>query len=730
MHAHSDPMRHPAPVCAGASARTTSRRPGARRAPRWLCAWAVAGSLLAACGGGGDDGGASPASSGSPVIPVLTATSSTVTVTMPAGVGIGADKLSVVTSIDQATPAASGAVTISSYVNGVQLAIARSPAGNPMMLGWVDSTHATISAATTAHVLAYFALNGALMLNDLERQELIADIPQAAGMAALETVVQTELVGNVDAFAQPDAALKQALAAFVTPYFVNAHSSASAALGRKKALGMLVTPATQSGIDVLQDPPFAAHLTNSFRRRAYAFVDRVSHTTAGVDVADAAAVTEFEVPPVIGLSGGVAGALTDIMSAYYGNQPTAYAAITAPASGTFSTPLVSGSDKTTYQVTVIGPGLFAGAVANLTPAQSAALTDVALRGFVKDFLVPTLANVVLGSGAIDFTAGQGTAKAKFLADVLNSVTTDFIAFVPSLPGLRDKIVAGQWFDAGVDLTTTAYASNTLRTILVRGFAGAVDAGAAVGFDSGPMAGLMASFNTIMNAAGAGLQAFDSDVYIDGVAHSDRADQWNIVVTPEQVALNPSASTIAVGGTVVLTATVPGVEDTSGYSYHWTTTTQVGDLNEIAGATRTHQTDYCSSSNEALFVYETGATAGATDTVTVQVYAGSACDPSRGPLLGSKQATVTFGNPWVGTWLGSVTSTCGFYSGTITYFIASGGGNVLNITYTTPSFGGGYSATFSGNSATGAGGLVSMTLNGNTITGSESDSCQTSSFTRQ
>jgi hypothetical protein len=126
----------------------------------------------------------------------------------------------------------------------------------------------------------------------------------------------------------------------------------------------------------------------------------------------------------------------------------------------------------------------------------------------------------------------------------------------------------------------------------------------------------------------------------------------VVVTPEQIALNPSASSIDVGGTVVLTASALGVDDTSGYSYHWTTTTQVGDLSEIGGASRTHQTDYCSSSNQALFVYETGATPEATDTITAQVYSGSNYDPAKGALLGSKTATVTFaGNPWVGTWVG-------------------------------------------------------------------------------
>ena len=350
-------------------------------------------------------------------------------------------------------------------------------------------------------------------------------------------------------------------------------------------------------------------------------------------------MTSFEVPPVVGVNGGVTGALTDIMSAYYGNQPTAYASINAPDGG-FAVPLVSGSDKTTYQVTVVGPGLSAGVAASLTASQSVALTDVALRGFVKDFMVPTLANAVLGSGAIDFTAGQGTDKAKFLADVLASVTTDFIAFVPTLPGLSDKIAKGQWFDAGVDITSTVAGSNALRTMLIGGFNKAVASRVAAGLDPGPMSGLLSAFNTIMNAAGGVLQVFDTGAYVKDLANSDQADQWSVVVTPSQVTLNPPTSNINVGGTVVLTASALGVDDTSGYSYHWTTTTQFGDLSEIAGGARTHQTDYCSSSNQATFVYEQMAASGTSDTVTVQIYAGSNCDTAKGPLLGNATATVT------------------------------------------------------------------------------------------
>ena len=92
--------------------------------------------------------------------------------------------------------------------------------------------------------------------------------------------------------------------------------------------------------------------------------------------------------------------------------------------------------------------------------------------------MPTLANAILGSGAIDFTAGTGD-KAKFMADVLTNLTGDFINYATSVPGVNDKIANGQWFDAGVDLTGTAAGAGTVRTILVEAFDRAVKARVAV-----------------------------------------------------------------------------------------------------------------------------------------------------------------------------------------------------------------------------------------------------------
>ena len=600
----------------------------------------TAGALVAGCHSHTTQTGTTP-QSGDPAVPVLNTTSAAVTVVLPIGVGVRAEQLSIVTALGSVTPTSSGAATVSIYAgNGSQLAMVLSPAGNPMLMGWVDSTHTSISAASTAAVFAYFALGGGTLLNPLDAQAMIAGIPAAPQIASLEQTVQSELTTNVDAFATANARLKAAVAAFATDLYSAARPAATGS-NRVRANAILINPSSaQSGITPIQDPPFAAHLSNTFRRRAYAFVDRVSRTVGGVVTLDPATVTKFDVPPVAGVNGGVTGALTDIMNAYYGNQPTAYGPITAPESGTFSTPLVSGSDRTTYQVTVVGPGAFSGVSNSLTTEQANALWEVSLRGFLKDFLVPTTANALLGSGVLNFAEGQGSPKAEFVANILASITADMTAFVPTIPGLRDKIIAGKWFDAGVDISATAGGANTLRTILLTAVEKASAAYATRGWDPGAMRTLLQRFDVVMNAAGGGLQAFDSGVYVGQISQSNRADQWNIVATSSTVKLNPSRSTVEAGSNILLTAAVPGVDSLTGYSFHWSTTTNtVNDLTEFGGGNRTRQIDFCSSSPNVLYVYENGAVGGTVDTITVKVFSDARCESGPGEYLGDAQADV-------------------------------------------------------------------------------------------
>ncbi|MFH0976213.1 MAG: hypothetical protein V1874_10575 [Spirochaetota bacterium] len=97
------------------------------------------------------------------------------------------------------------------------------------------------------------------------------------------------------------------------------------------------------------------------------------------------------------------------------------------------------------------------------------------------------------------------------------------------------------------------------------------------------------------------------------------------------------------------------------------------------------------------------------------------------MMGEYYVPVTAAS-WVGTWLGTTTSTCGYYSGSLTFNITSTGGNGLNFAWSTPSSGSGsYTGTFSGNTATSDNGNVIFYVNGHTLISTEADSCQTGTF---
>jgi alpha-tubulin suppressor-like RCC1 family protein len=101
-------------------------------------------------------------------------------------------------------------------------------------------------------------------------------------------------------------------------------------------------------------------------------------------------------------------------------------------------------------------------------------------------------------------------------------------------------------------------------------------------------------------------------------------------------------------------------------------------------------------------------------------------------INATPTNTSFNNPWVGVWVGTVTSTLGYYSGPLIATITSTGGNGLAFSYTTPSgLTGSYALIFTSNTmAASTNGAVVFTLNGNTITSVEADSGQTWTAARQ
>ena len=102
------------------------------------------------------------------------------------------------------------------------------------------------------------------------------------------------------------------------------------------------------------------------------------------------------------------------------------------------------------------------------------------------------------------------------------------------------------------------------------------------------------------------------------------------------------------------------------------------------------------------------------------------------VISTALATTSSSNPWIGLWVGAVTSTLGYYSGPLTATITSTGGNGLAFSYITPSgLTGSYALVFTSNTtAASTNGAVVFTLNGNTIVSVEADSGQTWTAARQ
>jgi hypothetical protein len=595
-----------------------------------------------------------PFSTGPDPLPILNTTTYNATIVLPLGSTVNPGQLAVLDTIAQTVPVVSGQFSIPAYDNGSQIAVVLSPAGNPMLLGWLDANHQTVSAATTAEVFGYFALGGYLLLNDSDRAEFVSEMPQAPGFATLVQAISTAVAASPDAFASSNAAVTGALATFVSGIYAAAATGSTAAqshllsLVRRNSLikpqDVNVATPEQSGISVVADPPYSAHLSNATRRRAWAFVQRVSYTANGQVTPSPAAVTDFEVPPEVGLNGGINGAITDIINAYFGNSNSAYTAVDAPSTGPFPIPVVANSDLTTYQVTVVGPGNYQlGALAALPQNQINQQIQISIGGFTIDAMVPFFSNIAFGT-----TFLSSSAAAPFLKALATNLQGDLLANTTLLPNLQAEVTAGRYGDALLDILNGITTGNGVLGLLEKDVQLAVAAvGTNGGFGPNGPSGLTAAMTNITKILGtvnAALQVFDTAVYATQIYNADMVDQYTVTSSPAAVITNPATATVGQGGIQPITIlSVGGGTPPNGYSYFWSTTSNFGDLSYQNPSTglQTHQTSFCTTATQVQFVVEQTVAGGTQDTVSVQVYAGPSCASGNGALLGTGHTVLTY-----------------------------------------------------------------------------------------
>jgi hypothetical protein len=433
------------------------------------------------------------------------------------------------------------------------------------------------------------------------RSRAIALIPQAPGFAQVEAAVTAALVAGTDPLGKGNAGIKSALAALLA-----AASKAAGEGGRAHPLDVAISPldgTSGSGIDVINDFPDGLHFINNYRRRAEAYIDRVSYVDAGGKLVDSPAqllATPAPIEPVTGTNDGALHTFADIASGNYAWTPVT----TEP----IALALVPDSRKTTYLLTIVGPGLHDGAFDRIPPSEREASDSIATEFLVTDLVVPLIANVLVPANehaiehSLQFTGGE-------------SVVHDFtVALLKEAPEIAGEADAGEYGTALRNAVGAIVKSHTLTSFLQQKILDRVISSEGIDAQAQAFATFQ-NYNAVMQGVTYGLVAVDLTALGRDIASSNRADQWQVVVVPDVVKLLPANSKLGHARSRKLTVSVPadtGAEHVA-LGYSWSNTAKFGHLTDgLAG-----HTDTFASSRNAV-TYTASDTGLGTDTITVSV----------------------------------------------------------------------------------------------------------------
>ncbi len=543
------------------------------------------------------------------------------TVVLPAGSRISLRSLQVRNSLGSAPAGATGTFRLTAFAGGPQLTSVIDAAGNPILMGWLVPGRATkLDAASTAAALLYFATNTYVLPSDV-RGDAIALIPATPGLVAVTNAVSSALVASTNPFGKGSPRVSAALESLVAS-LARAHANAPPP---PRPSDVLINPLTSgSGLTLHNDFPDGVHFTNAYRRRADAYVERESYVDAGgttVNDPKALLAEPAQIPPVTGTNNGVFGSFGDIFNGNY-----AFSEVSTPE---IELPPVAGARKTTFLVTVVGPGAHPGVFDSLSGAQRADLSLVKGRYFVFDLLLPLLCSTVVpaNSSAIDKlleSEGAGGAAQDLLTAIMNSKQ------------IYDAESAGRYGSGLAIAAKTVLTSNAMLGLLQKVIADAVktEGGAVPEAGSGE---LLQKWNAVLLGTNIGLAAFDTTVVGSEFANSNEADRWQVDVIPDTVTLLPSNSKVAHARSEKLTANVPA--DTSSdhvpLQYAWRNTARFGHITDPISGDK----DRFTTSSKTV-TYAADDQGLGSDTVTVAVATKSAAGSPSVPVGTERSAAVT------------------------------------------------------------------------------------------
>ncbi|HEV3155748.1 MAG TPA: hypothetical protein VGZ00_00195 [Candidatus Baltobacteraceae bacterium] len=646
------------------------------------------------------------------------------TVVLPTGSGIAYSSLNVKNSLGTTKPANDGTFTLNQFPGGPQFAFVTDSSGEAILAGFVSPLSPTIDAASTAKVLIYWAA-GFYALPSPYRAQIVDAIATQPAFAAVQSAIETSLMGNSDPFstAMGRINLAAAIKAYVTAFYANPPSSTAQAIrnlsaSRPSAVTVNQTGAL-SGITAVSDTPNGVHFVNTFRRLAQAYIDEDSfvdgnNVRTSKHVADVVPPERINAVSAIGsVSGGPIAVAQSLLS-----SSGQYAPVSTPS---VSLAVEPGSISTRYNITVIGAGKVNGTV-TLTPEQSTARQSLVVQQLIQDILVPFVASVSipLNSTQLDdyFQSSGGDAQ---LATIVSTLT----GLAPQIFTLTDSGQVSNALVLGLDTIAPSAALQSELLQLVYTFidtsAGPGVAASAYSTGYSPLYALNVISAVVL---GGDVAAISQDI-----GASNQADVFVVDVSGDSVSMSPLSANLVNGGVQTFTVTAPSAGSGQSLVYDWTNT---GAFGHISDGTPGHIDTFESSSNTVT--YTANASGNGNDTIgaTVFLVAGTSRTQVGNPL----SATATVGKcPFAGVFVGPLTD--GRFSpplvSTITLTVTCSPPNIVHLSYTDPSYGSGsYDGTYSGLTVTaGSTGNVTDVYSADykTITGAEPDALQTDVLTR-
>lgn len=582
---------------------------------RWLLAAALAVSvLLAACGGGKEDQATPPERT-----PPPTASLEGVVV-LPAGMPAG-QRYRVATALGEVDVGSDGRFAVPGLAGG-QIATVSVAGGPIVLMARLRPDAREVSVRSTAEALLYFRLG--LFLQPYATQEAaLSLIRKHAAFESFASAIGSALatVPDLGAPAVRDA-LAQAASALLAP--TDAMHS-----GNARRASVLVQPGTgKSGIEVNQPGLNTIQLTNHYRRRAFAQVERVGFKREGEAEQSVRELThELEVPPAAGLT-SVAGALGDIVQGIGAYAPLSTGLLlVAPNPGD--------AELTRYRVTVLGCGLRVRGLdlGSLSTAQYGKLVETCARSYLFDFLLPLLATTVmeLGKDQIERLSGYSPA----------ALDQDAVALL--LPFV-DKVLAGDLPGALRDGIVGLLQGNAIKDLIVKQLGDLYLFLHPYGLAPSAALESIERFEgaiKLLNKVDALFTSVDSLVQIVQVGNAAAAETWDVLVTQSKVTLTPTKSWVSprTDRSVRLTAKVVDADASNERPivYRWTQTRTVGVLYD-AQMRRRDEASFETLEDYVHFVPEQSASASGTDTVGVAAFLTAAGTTNRLPL-GEASATV-------------------------------------------------------------------------------------------